>query len=393
MSRIDDLIAKYCPNGVVYKRIEDLMYISRGRVISKDYLQEHVGDYPVYSSQTVNEGRLGSIDTYDYDGEYLTWTTDGANAGSVFYRNCKFNVTNVCGLLKLKTDDAVIKYVMYALQLVAKGYVNEGMGNPKLMSNVMAKILIPVPPKLVQEEIVKILDSFTELEAELETELEARKKQYEYYREQMLSFYEYNACVPLKKTKFGDVVKIQNGFAFKSTLFKDSGLPLLRITNIQGACVKTDDLIYVDPNDYEVDFDSFKVFPNDIVIALSGATTGKSGKNKTNMTFLLNQRVAKFIPDETQILNGYLYHLVQAKEQEFLQLAGGGAQPNLSTEQIKKMQIYIPSLLSEQERIVSILDKFDALVNDISVGLPAEIAARRKQYEYWRNKLLDFKKA
>ena len=188
MNQIDDMISKYCPKGVEYKELGDICKISRGRVMSKDYLKENLGEYPVYSSQTINNGMLGKIKTYDYDGEYLTWTTDGANAGSVFYRNGKFSITKVCGLLETKVNSVSMKYLSYYLGMVAKKYVNTGMGNPKLMSNVMSKIKVQVPPIEIQEEIVRILDSFTELENELENELEARQKQYEYYENKLLTF-------------------------------------------------------------------------------------------------------------------------------------------------------------------------------------------------------------
>jgi type I restriction enzyme S subunit len=100
-SRIEKLIAELCPEGVAFKSIGEICQINRGRVMSKDYLRNNAGEYPVYSSQTVDDGVFGRINTYDYDGEYLTWTTDGANAGSIFYRNGKFSITNVCGLIYL----------------------------------------------------------------------------------------------------------------------------------------------------------------------------------------------------------------------------------------------------------------------------------------------------
>lgn len=162
MSRLDELIAELCPDGVEYKVIGDVGDISRGIVISKDDINNNPGEYPVYSSQTENNGELGKIASYAYDGEYLTWTTDGANAGTVFHRTGRFNVTNVCGLIKIYTAVANTKFVYYALKRIAPNYVNRGMGNPKLMSNVMAKIKIPVPPIEVQREIVRILDTFSE---------------------------------------------------------------------------------------------------------------------------------------------------------------------------------------------------------------------------------------
>jgi type I restriction enzyme S subunit len=140
--------------------VEEICDITRGRVMSKNYLRENTGVYPVYSSQTANNGVFGYINTFDYDCESITWTTDGANAGSVFYHiNEKFSITNVCGLLRVKNNELVsTKFLFYVLQVYAKKYVNDGMGNPKLMSNVMARISVPLPPLPVQQEIVRILD-------------------------------------------------------------------------------------------------------------------------------------------------------------------------------------------------------------------------------------------
>ena len=184
MSRLGEMIQELYPNGVEYKCVGDIALICRGRVMSIDYIKENKGEYPVYSSQTENNGELGFISTYDFDGEYLTWTTDGANAGSIFYRSGKFSITNVCGLIQVNSDIMYTRFMYYALSVVSKKYVSSGMGNPKLMSNVMAKIKIPIPPLPVQGEIVRILDNFAELTAELT----ARKKQYEYYRDLLLTF-------------------------------------------------------------------------------------------------------------------------------------------------------------------------------------------------------------
>ncbi|MBX7491538.1 restriction endonuclease subunit S, partial [Helicobacter turcicus] len=156
---------------VEYKAIENICTISRGKVISKTYITNNAGNYPVYSSQTENEGMLGKISSYDYDGEYVTWTTDGVYAGSVFYRYGKFSVTNVCGILQVKEKNINTKFISYILGITTKKFVNKSIGNSKLMSNVMAKIQIPLPPLEVQNAIVAILDKFTELEKELEKEL------------------------------------------------------------------------------------------------------------------------------------------------------------------------------------------------------------------------------
>lgn len=190
----DELLTNVRPDRHV--AIGHICNVSRGRVLSKNYLRENVGIYPVYSSQTANNGIFGHIDSYDYDDESITWTTDGANAGSVFYHiDEKFSITNVCGLLRIIDKTEVnTKYIYYVLQMIAKKYVSSGMGNPKLMSNAMAQIPIPLPPLAEQARIVSILDKFdalvNDLSSGIPAEIEARQKQYEYYRDRLLTFKE-----------------------------------------------------------------------------------------------------------------------------------------------------------------------------------------------------------
>ena len=175
-----------------YRKLGEVCLLTRGKVYSKDYIRDNVGEYPLYSSQTANNGELGRISSYDFDGEYLTWTTDGAYAGTIFYRNGKFSITNVCGLIELLSNELNIRFLYFWLSFKAKEYVYKGMGNPKLMSNQMSNIEIPVPPLPVQEEIVRILDKFSTLVADisegLPAEIEARREQYEYYRNRLLTF-------------------------------------------------------------------------------------------------------------------------------------------------------------------------------------------------------------
>ena len=163
-----------------------------------------------------------------------------------------------------------------------------------------------------------------------------------------------------KVKKLGEVCEVINGFAFKSTLFKDDGEPILRISNIQNGIITLENVVYFEKKDYKVKLDKYKVYPNDILIALSGATTGKVGVNRTNLELYLNQRVALCREKEFH-LRGYLYYFLQTKTKELLSLAGGVAQPNLSTEQIKNLDIYSPSL-DEQSRIVEELDLLSNII-------------------------------
>lgn len=178
--------------GVTWVKMSEICKLQRGKVYSKDYLRNNKGNYPVFSSQTMNNGELGRIATYDFDGTYLTWTTDGAYAGTIFKRKGKFSITNVCGIISMKSDLVIMDFLYYWLSLKAKDYVYTGMGNPKLMSNQVENIIVPVPPLAEQERIAAILDRFerltTDLQDGLPAEIKARKQQYEYYRDRLLTF-------------------------------------------------------------------------------------------------------------------------------------------------------------------------------------------------------------
>ena len=140
-------------------KIQDIAEIGRGRVISSVEIdrQKHplYPLYPVYSSQTSNDGIMGYLDNYMFDGEYITWTTDGANAGTVFYRKGKFNCTNVCGTLKIlpKFD---CYFVSLVLQQATQKYVSSNLANPKLMNNTMASIKIRMPNIETQKQLSKV---------------------------------------------------------------------------------------------------------------------------------------------------------------------------------------------------------------------------------------------
>lgn len=161
--------------------------------------------------------------------------------------------------------------------------------------------------------------------------------------------------------RLGDVCKIVNGFAFKSELFKDSGMPILRIANIQNDTITTDALVFCNPSDYKTDLSKFLVKSDDLVMALSGATTGKIGINKTNIEFYLNQRVALF--KDIIISRRYLFYFLKTEGKNILESAFGVAQPNVSTSKLTELYIPVPTQ-NVQEQIVAELDKINETIED-----------------------------
>lgn len=395
MTKLEELINELCPDGVEYKRIDEFCTITRGRVMSKDYIRDNVGQYPVYSSQTENNGELGKISTYDFEGEYLTWTTDGANAGSVFYRNGKFSVTNVCGLLKVKIDEITTKYLYHILSITAPKYVNKGMGNPKLMSNVMARIKVPLPPLSVQSEIVHILDSFTLLTAELTAELTARQKQYAFYRDYLLDFSNEDVtkkipdidCSNVEYKRLGDIAKFTYGYTDKAKDYGDTRF--IRITDIlDNGYLNPNDAKYINLNE---ESKKYLLSKGDLLLARTGATYGKTLYVPNDEKAVYASFLIKIELDNTKILNRYYWHFSKSNLywKQANKLVSTAGQPQFNTNAVSRVVIPVPPL-SVQENIVEILDRFDKLNNNMSEGLPAEIEARKKQYEYYRDTLLSF---
>jgi len=162
-------------------------FLGRGRVISHEDISENPGPYPVYSSQTENDGVLGYLGSFDFDGEYITWTTDGANAGTVFTRSGKFNCTNVCGTLKAKRLGRIDnRYVTYALSIATAEFVRHDI-NPKLMNNVMKSIRFALPSKIEQTAIADYLDTELRKLESLGMEIEVAVDRLTEYRQALIT--------------------------------------------------------------------------------------------------------------------------------------------------------------------------------------------------------------
>lgn len=156
------------PENWMERKVSELCTLGRGRVISAQEIAKHPGSYPVYSSQSQNNGEMGRLDTFDFDGELVTWTTDGAYAGTVFYRDGRFNCTNVCGTLTPKDDSVSVKFLSYLLATETKKHVSY-VGNPKLMNNIVADIKLRLPQDVnEQRKIAEILSALDDAIAQTE---------------------------------------------------------------------------------------------------------------------------------------------------------------------------------------------------------------------------------
>lgn len=183
----------------------------------------------------------------------------------------------------------------------------------------------------------------------------------------------------LYETSLENVCDFQNGFAYKSSKFRENGLPIIRISNLQLGSVSEKDIVYFDINDYKENLDKYKVFPGDILIAMSGGTTGKIAVNTSDKIYYLNQRVGKFSPKDCLNKN-YLYYFLITKIKEGLRIAEGAAIPNLSSEQIKKYLIPVPHL-EEQQKIVEKLDKAFELIDQAKANIEQNIINAKELFQ------------
>jgi len=361
---------------VEWKELGQIANLVRGRVISKDYIRDNEGDYPVYSSQTANDGVMGKINSFMFDGDYLTWTTDGAYAGTVFRRKGKFNITNVCGLIDIIDDDFNQDFLYYWLSLTAKGYVLEGMGNPKLMSNVAANIRIPIIPLLSQKLIVTQLNTFTSSIENLKEQISQRRKQYEHYRDQLLDL-EGKEGVEIKT--LGDIVAFRNGKGHEKSI-SETGKYIV----VNSKFISSSGEVKKYSNEQLC-----PLYMDDILMVMSDLPNGKALAKcfvvDSDDKYTLNQRIGAFhVLDESILVSRYLYYKLNRNIQ-LLKFDNGIDQTNLRKGDILSIHIPIPSFY-EQQRIVDILDKFEASIQN----LEAQLSLREKQYEYYRNKLLTF---
>ena len=367
---------------VEWKTLGEVCEIKRGRILSKTYLEEHVGRFPVYSSQTRNNGEIGRIDTYDFDGEYATWTTDGAYAGTVFYRSGKFSITNICGLINPKEDSKLmVKFVVYWLQIEAKKHVKGGSGNPKLMSNEVEKIAIPIPAIETQEKIVKTLDKFTnyvtELQAELQAELQDRTLQYNYYRDKLLSE-EYLDKMSneirefeVKWGRLEDLLYYEQPtkYIVSSTEYdKSYNIPVLTAGQkfILGYTNENEGICCADKNDPVIIFDDF--------------TTDNKW---VDFNFKVKSSAMKILRPKDNTNLRYCYYYMSTIKSDITE------HKRMWISEYSKTAIPIPPP-AIQQKVVNILDKFQDILKDTEGLLPAEIEQRQKQYEYYREKLLTF---
>lgn len=385
MNRINELIKKMCPNGVEYKTLDKVCSVTTGNQLNKDKLLDEA-EYPVINGG-INPS--GYWHEYNTDKNTITISQGGASAGYVNYMETPFWAGAHCYVVKLEEKKVNYRYLYHYIKSIEKKLqkCQQGAGIPSVSRKNIYENCIPVPPLEVQCEIVHILDDFTLLSAELSAELKARQKQYEYYRNEML-----NCSENVKKVKFGDVAKIQRGASPRpiSQFITDNedGVNWIKIGDV------AEGKKYITHCKEKITIEGAKksrfVKKGDFILSNS-MSFGRP--YILDINGCIHDGWLSISDFKKYYLSDFLYHLLNSNDIQdmFKQKASfGGAVQNLNADIVRNIELpLIP--LDEQQKIVNVLDKFEIYCNDISEGLPAEIEARKKQYEYYRDKLLNFK--
>ena len=289
--------------------------------------------------------------------------------------------TGYC-VLRAKIDEVLPKWIFYCIASTEfKNYVEEnqsGSAYPAISDAKVKEFQIPIPPFYIQSEIVRILDNFTELTA--------RKKQYSYYRDQLIL----NSDSKLEKLE--NIAKIYLGLTYTPT-YVDNGVKFISAQNTSSDFLNLTNVKYISDDEYKKSTSNAKPKKGDVLFTRVGSNLGHPVIVDTDEQLCIFVSLGFIRVNPKKVLNSYIKYWMNTDLfwDQVRKNVHGSAKVNLNTGWLKKFDVLLPSL-EEQTRIVAILDKFDALTNSITEGLPREITLRQQQYAYYRDLLLSFPK-
>lgn len=375
MSKIDELITELCPDGVEYRKLGDISRILRGKRLTKIQLQED-GKYPVFHGGL---SPIGFFNENNRKADCVMVINVGASAGTVGYSDCDFWSSDGCyclarsNCLNQKFLYVALKSQEYSIQSRVRH-----AGIPTLDAAVLEGIEIPVPPIEVQREIVRILDAFTNLTADLTAELSCRRQQYAYYRDRLLSRESLEVLdgKPVEMKRLDEIsISIKAGGDVPDDTVKGQTEPTDTHPYPVFSNGSNDKALYGYCSKYSIEKES-------VTISARGSI-GFHSVRKPYFTPVV--RLITVTPDVETITSAYLD---LALTQTSINGDKGGI-PQLTIPKVKGIEIPVPSL-ETQRKVVDILDRFDALTTSLTDGIPAEIEARKAQNAYYRDRLLDF---
>ncbi|WRA83079.1 restriction endonuclease subunit S [Helicobacter pylori] len=402
MHKIERLLQTLAPKGVGFRKLGEVCEILDNRRIPIAKNKRNPGIYPYYGANGIQD----YIDSYIFDGDFVLVGEDGSvinkdNTPVVNWASGKIWVNNHAHVLQTK-NELKLKFLYFYLQTIDVSYYVAGTP-PKINQENLKKITIPIPPLEIQQEIVTILDAFTELNTELNTELKARKKQYQYYQNMLLDFNDINqshkdakerlAQKPYPKrlkTLLQTLAPKGVGFRKLGEVCESTNKKTLKISEVSEVKNKGMYPVINSGRDLYGYYHDFNNDGENITIASRGEYAGFI--DYFNEKFFAGGLCYPYkVKDTNELLTKFLYFYLKTNEIQIMEnLVFRGSIPALNKADIETLTIPIPPLEIQQE-IVKILDQFLALTTDLLAGIPAEIKARKKQYEYYREKLLTFK--
>lgn len=391
MSKINDLIKEMCPKGVEKIPLGSLM----NRIKEKNY--DNSGIDTVYSV-TKENGIVKSDDLHDFN----VYSDDLSNYSILRKNQYAYNPArlNIGSIARLKNDEVGLVSPMYVIfeldqEKIDFEYFEHLLFSQKVFNDMCSfveqgarfrfdyknwnKIIIDLPPLKIQKEIVRILNKFLDMQNILEVELEARKSQYEFWRGKIINMYEN------KNIKLSDMAKVYDG-THSTPNYQENGIPFISVENISDIYGSNK---FISKEDYM----KYKIKPeiNDVFMTRIG-TIGKCSVFEKQIDLAYYVSLALIRPNTEIILPKYLKYVIESnvgKNELYKRTLVHAVPIKVNKDEIGKIVLPVPSI-EDQKKIISKLDRFESLTESISVGLPAEIELRRKQYEYYRNKLLSF---
>lgn len=372
------------PDDWRVKAVGQISTVGRGRVIShKEIARALDSRYPVYSSQTSNNGVMGYLDTFEFEGEYITWTTDGANAGTVFYRNGRFNCTNVCGTIKLKSDNHL--FVAEVLGKFAPRHVSRHLGNPKLMNDVMKRVKIPIPSTKIEQHI--IANALSDADALIKILEQLLVKKLHLKQGAMQELLTGRKRLPgfelkpgFKQTEMGLIPKdwelkkisdlkpfVTSGSRGWAAFYSEFGSPFIRITNLSRSCIylDLDDLRFVKLAKNENEGTRTQLQDGDVLISITAdiGIIGYVTEQLPKPTYI-NQHIALVRFDQSRTSSKFIsYFLATEKPQRFFRaLTDAGAKAGMNLTTVQQIRLTLPPTKAEQEAIAEALSDMDSEV-------------------------------
>ena len=399
MKNLETMINELCPDGVKFITISSLCKRNKGIPITAAKMKElnkEDGSIRIFAAGNTK----ADVDINDIDSKSVITTPSvivksRGNIGFEYYDKPFSHKTEMWSYTSIDENHLHIKFLYYYLSSLTTKFQTKARANsvklPQLSIVDTDKFEIPLPPIEVQTEIVRILDKFTSLEAELEAELDCRKRQYEYYRDKLLSFDNVGGQ-EVEWKKMSEVFDMKNGYTpskAKAEYWEGGTIPWFRMEDIrENGRILSDSIQHITM----VGVKKGKLFPANSFILATTATIGEHAlvisDSLANQQFT-NLTVRKSLSD--RLLIKFVFHYMFIVDEWCKKNINVSGFASVDMNKFKKLEFPIPSL-EEQHRIVSILDRFESLTTSLQSGLPAEIAARRQQYEHYRDKLLTFKR-